>query len=127
MITLLEVTDALPNQEKNKSLARSWLKRPAKEQHYIYGEIQLFVDNSIEPDINLQTSTLPFVASEKVIFGEEFLLENVKSTTKVKIVLYEVNVVKSKNNEFQCIGEALIPISRLEENSTVRDFLLPLS
>lgn len=115
---LLEAIDLIYEKEKNKTSVRNWLKRSVKEQLLAFARIELIVDELKEPEIQLETNTFPYATNEKVVFNEEFLLENVKSSSKIKILLYSMNVQKTKH-ELNCLGYTIIPISRLEENRTV--------
>jgi hypothetical protein len=126
-ITLLEVIDLITEEEKQKpvSLTRNLFKRQVKDQYLTYATVELLGDTASsgdeevgEAEIQLSTTCLPYSQKGRVFFGEEFLLENVKSSSRIRILLYSVNTSKSKDETY-CIGYTVIPVSRLEENTTV--------
>jgi hypothetical protein len=126
-ITLLEVIDLVTEEEKQKpsTLTRNLFKRPVKEQYLTYATIELLGENAGVEDeevgvaeIQLSTTCLPYSQKGRVFFGEEFLLENVKSSSRIRVMLYSVNASKSQDATY-CIGFTVIPVSRLEENTTV--------
>lgn len=124
-INLLEATDIIIS-DKSKQPARSWLKKPVRDQHYAFATIQLFeaVDDSQDLKnedsvVDFETSTYPFATNEKITFGEEFLIENAKSSSLIRFSLSTVTATKGKPHEMQYVGETIIPIARLEENRSV--------
>jgi len=116
-VCLLEAIDIIHN-TKAKS-TKSWLSKSNRQRFFSYCSVGI-VDSNDNEQVKFTTATLPYFTKENLIIGEEFLFDNVISSSSVAINLYSIVHNTIAPAEGECLGSATIPVSRLGENTTVR-------
>lgn len=110
------ITDA-----KSK-VVKTWLKKPTKEYFSIYGVLSI-IDRRNKEIKKIQTAARPYKLKDSFLIGEEFCFEPVSSSLTIVISIFaiidSINVVNET-----CVGITRIPLSRLEDNQTVRTLLV---
>ena len=87
------------------------------------------VDESNNVVTHYNSDIHPFVTSDAIFIGEEFLFENASSAHSLAVTFYIVSMEKEKNHNSavscqNCLGYTHIPLSRLEENVSVSTCVL---
>lgn len=90
----------------------------------VFAALKVTDDNGVEIK-HCNTETHPFVTSEAMNIGEEFIFENISSAHNLLVSFYSVSLEKEKTHNASvtvaqnCLGFTQIPLARLEENVSV--------
>lgn len=120
VVQLVDVADIV--EVKKKATRLPWAKKET-ERFLTFSSVSIRDENDFEI-YKYYASVLPYVPSETLKVNEEFVFEAVSSNHQVVISVYVVTM-NWQTDPFdevvqRCVGIAKVPLSRLEENRSVR-------